>query len=105
MKFQGKFKVGDRLSFVGLPPMYIRNKKEEELFMKTTLKRAAAILGGSENLLTDVLEFYSEVVKTFVAKRRKDEKAKAELFNKIMKPKNMATVPIGKPWRVKNRKK
>lgn len=53
--------------------------------MKIILKRAAVLLGNSENLLTDVMEFYGEVVAIIVKKRRKDEAARAKEMKKWKK--------------------
>jgi hypothetical protein len=52
---------------------------------KDVLKQAALVLGNSENLMTDVMEFYSEVTKVLVAKRRKDEAAQKKLLKKMQK--------------------
>jgi len=41
---------------------------------KEVLRQAALILGNSETLFTDVMEFYAAVTKALVAKRRKDER-------------------------------
>lgn len=81
---KGKFKVGDKLSVVKLPPIFI-NKREEKCLMKQVLKQAAVILGNSENLMTDVMEFYAEVTKVLVAKRRKNEALQEKMTKKLMR--------------------
>jgi hypothetical protein len=54
--------------------------------MKRELVKAAVILGNSENLFTDVMEFYAEVTKVIVKKRRaqeaRDKKSMKRMFRK-----------------------
>ena len=51
--------------------------------MKKELVKAAKILGNSDEMLTDVMEFYSEVVKVVVAKRRKVETENNQSMKKL----------------------
>jgi len=54
--------------------------------MKRELVKAAVILGNSENLFTDVMEFYAEVTKVIVKKGRvqeaRDKKSMKRMFRK-----------------------
>ena len=52
---------------------------------KDVLKQAALVLGNSENLMTDVMEFYGEVTRVLVAKRRKDEAKSDKEMKKLMR--------------------
>jgi hypothetical protein len=52
---------------------------------KDVLKKAAFVLGNSENLMPDVMEFCSEVTKVLVARRRKDEDLQKKMAKKMMR--------------------